>query len=108
MRTWWPDVSGTLLKHRRHARCGVVDVPGRQRQTRGVLHRQGEPLPHGAGFFADRCGATSVASAFGIRLGATPRGLTHVTIHSQTHHSKPDISTWQTTGHFYLALTQHV
>ena len=45
-----------------------------------------------------------VASALGIRLGATPDGRIHLNIHPSTLHCKADISIWQTTGHFYLAL----
>ena len=52
-----------------------------------------------------RNGASPVASALGIRLGATPRGLTHPNMPFSDHTLKPDISTWQRIGHFYLALT---
>ena len=51
-------------------------------------------------------GASSVASALGIRSGATPRGPFHTNIHSFRHHSKPDISTLLALGHFYFALTE--
>src|SRR4051812_43067010 len=50
-------------------------------------------------------GASPVASALGIRSGATPRGLIHPNIHSQVQPSKPDISTLLGLGHFYFALT---
>ena len=53
-----------------------------------------------------RNGASPVASALGIRLGATPRGPTHPNMPFSTRPSKPDISTWHRLGHFYLALTQ--
>ena len=46
-----------------------------------------------------------VASALGIRSGATPGGRIHPNICLPTLLCKADISTWQTTGHFYLALT---
>ena len=46
-----------------------------------------------------------VASALGIRLGATPRGRFHSSPSLSTLLRKPDISTWQRLGHFYLALT---
>jgi hypothetical protein len=52
-----------------------------------------------------RDGASPVASALGIRLGATPCGLTHLNMPFSARPSKPDISTWQRIGHFYLALT---
>src|SRR3954452_8928785 len=57
------------------------------------------------GFAADHCGATSVASALGVRSGATPGGHDHHNIHSRFRTLKPDISKWQAIGHFYLALT---
>jgi transposase len=50
-------------------------------------------------------GASPVASALGIRSGATPRGRPQPTMPSPVEPSKGDISTWQTRGHFYLALT---
>jgi hypothetical protein len=50
-------------------------------------------------------GASPVASALGIRLGATPCGHPHPNIHSRLRPSKQDISKWQAIGHFYLALT---
>jgi hypothetical protein len=52
-----------------------------------------------------RNGASPVASALGIRSGATPCGLTHPNIPFSAGRSKPDISIWQRLGHFYLALT---
>src|ERR1700676_46531 len=39
------------------------------------------------------------------RKGATPFGLSHSNRPSHKGPSQPDISTWLTTGHFYLALT---
>src|SRR5882762_3273204 len=39
------------------------------------------------------------------RKGATPFGLSHSNRPSHLGPSQPDISTWLTTGHFYLALT---
>jgi hypothetical protein len=41
----------------------------------------------------------------GIRLGVTPRGPSHSKLSLSTLRRKPDISTWQRLGHFYLALT---
>ena len=52
-------------------------------------------------------GAMPVASALGIRSGATPCGHPHHNAHSQSEPSKPDISKWQAIGHFYLALTRN-
>ena len=50
-------------------------------------------------------GASPIASALGIRLGATPRGRIHSNIHPPALPRKADISIWQKSGHFYLALT---
>lgn len=50
-------------------------------------------------------GASSVASALGIRSGATPRGPIHPNTPSPTGLPKPDISTLLAIGHFYFALT---
>src|ERR1017187_4870593 len=46
-----------------------------------------------------------VASASGIRSGATPRGQVHTTIPRPADPSKQDISTLLGIGHFYFALT---
>jgi len=59
------------------------------------------------GLSADFSGASPVASALGIRLGATPRGLIHPNTHSPLCSSKQDISTLQGIGHFYFALTKN-
>ena len=40
-------------------------------------------------------GAMPVASALGIRSGATPRGPVHPNIHPQNQPSDPDISIWR-------------
>jgi hypothetical protein len=45
------------------------------------------------GLSADFSGASPVASAWGIRLGATPRGLIHPNIYFPLCDSKQDIST---------------
>ena len=50
-------------------------------------------------------GASPVASALGIRLGATPRGLHQPNMASPARLSKQDISTLLGIGHFYFALT---
>ena len=50
-------------------------------------------------------GASPIASALGIRLGATPRGRIHPNIQPQKDLPKPDISTLLGLGHFYFALT---
>ena len=50
-------------------------------------------------------GASSVASALGIRSGATPRGLIHPNIQLWNPRRKPDILTLLGLGHFYFALT---
>jgi hypothetical protein len=50
-------------------------------------------------------GACPVASALGIRLGATPRGPHQPTMASPARQSKQDISTLLGIGHFYFALT---
>ena len=46
-----------------------------------------------------------VASALGIRLGATPRGRLHCKPSPSTLRRKEDISTLLGIGHFYFALT---
>ena len=50
-------------------------------------------------------GASPVASALGIRLGATPRGPHQPNMTSPGRLSKQDISTLLGIGHFYFALT---
>ena len=50
-------------------------------------------------------GASPVASALGIRLGATPRGPHQPNMASPGGSSKQDISTLLAIGHFYFALT---
>ena len=50
-------------------------------------------------------GACPVASALGIRLGATPRGPHQPNMASPARQSKQDISTLLGIGHFYFALT---
>src|SRR6202162_2721943 len=50
-------------------------------------------------------GASPVASALGIRLGATPRGPRQLNMASPDRSSKQDISTLLGIGHFYFALT---
>jgi hypothetical protein len=50
-------------------------------------------------------GASPVASALGIRLGATPRGPHQPNMASPARLSKQDISTLLGLGHFYFALT---
>jgi len=50
-------------------------------------------------------GASPVASALGIRLGATPCGPHQPNMTSPGRPSKQDISTLPGIGHFYFALT---
>jgi hypothetical protein len=57
------------------------------------------------GSITDHFGASPVASASGIRKGATPFGLIHPNTRSRNRLLSQDISTWQEAGHFYLALT---
>ena len=72
-----------------------------------------KPKPSGGhwvstrGLFADAFFGASpvVASALGIRLGATPRGRIHLNIHPSALLRKADISTLLGIGHFYFALT---
>ena len=52
-----------------------------------------------------RHGANPVASALGIRSGATPNGPIHPNIQPQHNPSQPDILTLPGLGHFYFALT---
>jgi hypothetical protein len=51
-------------------------------------------------------GASPIASALGIRLGATPREHIHPNSQPRNHPIKQDISTLPGLGHFYFALTQ--
>ena len=59
------------------------------------------------GFIADAFFGASpvVASALGIRSGATPRGRVHTNTPLPKSPSKQDISTLLGIGHFYFALT---
>ena len=50
-------------------------------------------------------GASPIASALGIRLGATPCEHIHPNSQLQFHPTKQDISTLLGLGHFYFALT---
>ena len=50
-------------------------------------------------------GASPIASALGIRLGATPREHIHLNNQLRQHPAKQDISTLLGLGHFYFALT---
>src|SRR5262249_32823532 len=50
-------------------------------------------------------GASSIASALGFRLGATPHGRVHTNTLSPAPISKPDIFTLLGIGRFYFALT---
>jgi hypothetical protein len=52
-----------------------------------------------------RDGASPVASALGIRPGATPRRHDHYNRTCSATRLRPDISTWQRIRCFYLALT---
>jgi hypothetical protein len=54
---------------------------------------------------ADPSRSLPVASALGIRLGATPGGPIYPNIQPRITVSKPDISTLLGLGHFYFALT---
>ena len=51
-------------------------------------------------------GASPIASALGIRLGATPSEHIHPNSQHQNHPIKQDISTLLGLGHFYFALTR--
>src|SRR5437667_4131455 len=53
-------------------------------------------------------GASPVASALGIRLGATPRGPHQLHMASPARRSKQDVSTLLGIGHFYFALTPDI
>lgn len=71
-----------------------------------IRQRKSPPAPLRAWrAFRRFSGANSVASALGIRSGATPGGSIHHKPQSQTHPAKPDISTLPAIGHFYFALT---
>ena len=60
----------------------------------------------GSSASADCLGASSIASALGIKSRRDPAlNANHSTIASAATCPKADISTWQRIGHFYLALT---
>src|SRR5258708_33944770 len=62
--------------------------------------------PVNRGFAAVYFGANSVASALNLpRHRDVPKNHPHSKPHPSNPTSKPDISTWQRLGHFYLALT---
>jgi hypothetical protein len=67
--------------------------------------KTGPPPQVGRGPLPIASGADSVASALHQPLGRDSGGQTHPSMHSPPYSSKPDVSTWQTLGHFYLALT---
>src|SRR6185312_4561227 len=85
--------------HRKHS-----SVPYRKALR---AQRAGKPGCHGAlgGLAPTAFGANSVASALGFRSGATPFGHVHLNPFPQRSSLKQDISIWQRSGHFYLALT---
>ena len=73
-----------------------------------------KPKPSAGDFVATRRGSVAdaffgaspvVASALGIRSGATPRGRIHYNPHPSALPRKEDISTLLGIGHFYFALT---
>ena len=64
-----------------------------------------DPQTRGCCLSADHFGASPVASALGIRSGATPRGPIHTNTTPSIFPSKQDISTLHGLGHFYFALT---
>src|SRR5208283_5802841 len=73
-----------------------------------------KPKPSAGDFVAARRGSFAdaffgaspvVASALGIRSGATPRGRIHSKPHPSALPRKEDISTLLGIGHFYFALT---
>src|SRR3954453_14175840 len=57
------------------------------------------------GFSIDHSGASPVASALGIRLGATPGGRNYTNTHSENHASKGTFLPCWKRGHFHFALT---
>ena len=62
--------------------------------------------PVDRGFAADYFGASPVASALNLpQEHDFPKNRNQTITHSPPAQSKPDISTWQRIGHFYLALT---
>jgi hypothetical protein len=54
----------------------------------------------------DPAGASSVASALGIRSGATPRGRLKLNTPLENGPFRPDVSTLPETCPFYFAATQ--
>jgi hypothetical protein len=74
-----------------------VSLPIKAKPPQGPVNR---------GLAAAYFGANSVASALNLpRDLDVPRNHPHSKPHLSNRTSKPDISTWQRIGHFYLALT---
>ena len=72
-----------------------------------AIQKQNPPTSVG-GFAAVYFGASPVASALDLRLGRDPSAdRFHTNMPSSSVWSKPDISTLQRIGHFYLALTSY-
>jgi hypothetical protein len=94
--------------HAQSLRSGVPPVAVCIHNRKALRTQQaGKPGCHRAlgGLVPTASGANSVASALGFRSGATPFGHDHTNTTFRQPSSKPDISIWQTRGHFYLALT---
>src|SRR5437899_3702155 len=78
-----------------------VSLPSKAKPSEGTP--QG---PVNRGFAAVYFGANSVASALNLpQERDLPKNHSHSKPHLSNRTSKPDISTWQRIGHFYLALT---
>jgi hypothetical protein len=79
----------------------------RQIQSQNLKAKPSASKFIGRGFVADFFGASPVASASGIRPGATPYGRIHTNTRFSIHLGRYDISTLPGTRHFYFALTAH-
>ena len=81
-----------------------VSMPSKAKPSEGTP--QG---PVDRGFAAVYFGANSIASALNLpRDRDVPKNHSHSKPHLSNRPSKPDISTWQRLGHFYLALTEAI
>jgi len=67
--------------------------------------RKRKPSGVTRGFPADFFGAIPVASALGAAAGATPPQRLQIIMAALLPPPKPELSTWQRIGTFYLALT---
>src|ERR1700680_4374732 len=103
-----PGKSGPATSRLIYSRPPLRDSTQVMRDSK-TKAKPSEGTPQGPvdrGFAADYFGASPVASALNLPQERDfPKNRIHTTTHSPVEPSKQDISTWQTIGHFYLALT---